>query len=84
MTDDNPETETQHNLNESADKIRAKTQVKRGTGTRDQDTHDLKVRADTPGEAAEKMSELVEEFRERDVFERVRAIENEDNGEEED
>jgi len=59
---------TNHNLNESADKIRLKTQVKRGEGTRDQDTHDIKVRGETPAEAAENLSETLAELAERDVF----------------
>lgn len=73
-TDD--DTETNHNLNESADKIRLKTQLKRGTGTRDQDTHDIKARGETPEEAAENLSEALAELEDRDVFERARAIEN--------
>jgi len=70
------ETKTNHNLNESADKIRLKTQIKRGEGTRDQDTHDIKGRGETPAEAAENLSETLAELEERDVFERARAIEN--------
>ena len=69
--------ETRKNLNESADKIRLKTQLKRGSGTRDQDTHDLKVRGETPEEAAENLSETLRELEERDVFERARDIQPE-------
>lgn len=80
MSDDNTAddaTETNHNLNESADKIRLKTQIKRGSGTRDEDRHDLKARGETPEEAAENLSETIAELEERDVFERARSIGNE-------
>ena len=82
MTDDDSGTtdggiETRKNLNESADKIRLKTQVKRGDGTRDQDTHDIKVRGETPAEAAENLSETLAELEGRDVFKRVRNLQPE-------
>jgi len=67
--------ETTHNLNESADKIRLSTKVKRGTGTRDQDTHTVKVRGETPSEAAANLSGVIAELEKRDVFERVRTLE---------
>jgi len=81
MTDELPTEatdDTNHNLNESADKIRLKTQIKRGSGTRDQDTHDIKVRGETPEDAAENLSEVLGELHERDVFARARAIGNEE------
>jgi len=82
MTDDDNGTtaggiETRKNLNESADKIRLKTQVKRGDGTRDQDTHDIKVRGETPTEAAENLSETLAEMEDRGVFDRVRSLQPE-------
>jgi 2'-5' RNA ligase len=77
-TDDNGTTETQRNLNESADKIRLSTKVKRGTGTRDQDTHTLKARGETPAEAAENLSDALAELEERDVFERAREVANDE------
>lgn len=70
--------EKEHHYNESADKVRIQTKVKRGTGTRDQDTHTLKARGETPEEAAENLDEVLEELEDRDVFERVRQIENDD------
>jgi 2'-5' RNA ligase len=73
-TDDNGTTETQRNLNESADKIRLSTKVKRGTGTRDQDTHTLKARGETPTEAAENLSDALAELEQRDVFQRAREV----------
>jgi len=83
-TDTDDDAETNHNLNESADKIRLKTQLKRGDGTRDQDTHDLKVRGETPEEAAENLSEVIAELEERDVFDRARNIQPEVSEEEAD
>lgn len=77
MTDDtNGTTETNHNVNESHDKIRLKTQVKRGEGTRDQDTHDIKVRGETPEAAAEALSDALAELEERNVFARARQVGN--------
>ena len=69
--------DTQHNLNESQDKIRLKTQLKRGDGTRDQDTHDINGRGETPAEAAKALSEALAELEERNVFERARNIQPE-------
>ena len=75
MTDDDSgTTETNHNLNESADKIRLETDVTRGTGTRDQEKHKLKARGETPEEAAENLSDALAELEERDVFKRARSI----------
>ena len=54
MGNQNPDGDTtNHNLNESADKIRLETQVKRGDGTRDEDRIKVKVRGDDPEGAAE-------------------------------
>ena len=71
-------TETNHNLNESADKIRLSTKLKRGTGTRDQDTHTLKARGETPAEAADNLSEVLAELEEQNAFDRMRAVGNDD------
>lgn len=71
---DDDSIETDHNLNESFDKVRIKTQIKRGEGTRDQDTHDIKVRAPTSVEAAEALSNVIAELERHDVFGRVRAL----------
>jgi hypothetical protein len=71
-TDDT--TETNHNINESHDKIRVETDVTRGTGTRDQEKHKLKARGETPEEAAENLSETLSELEDRDVFDRARAL----------
>jgi hypothetical protein len=51
--------EKDHHVNESADKIVLKTKIKRGTGTRDQDEINIKVKANDPEQAAEKLHETV-------------------------
>jgi hypothetical protein len=66
-----------HTVNESNEKVRLKTQLKRGSGTRDQDTHDLKVRAESPEEAAEMLSDALAELEDRNVFARAREVQNE-------
>jgi hypothetical protein len=66
--------ETRHNVNESHDKIRLETDVTRGTGTRDQEKHKLKVRGETPEEAAEKLDKVVSELKQRGVFAEAREI----------
>jgi hypothetical protein len=67
-----------HNVNETADKIRVQTKVKRGSGTRDQDTHNIKVRADTPEAAADKLAAVVAALEDRDVFADVREVGNDE------
>jgi hypothetical protein len=70
--------ERKHNVNESHDKLRLETDVTRGTGTRDQEKHKLKARGETPEEVAENLSEALAELEERDVFERARALGDDD------
>jgi len=55
--------------------VRLQTKIKRGTATRDQDTHTVKTRGETPEEAAKNLSEVLEELKDKDVFDRVRRIE---------
>lgn len=49
----------QHTVNESADKIRVETQVKRGEGTRDEDRIKVKVKGDSPEEVVDKLNMTV-------------------------
>ena len=58
--DDNGTTVTNRNLNESADKIRLETQVKRGEGTRDEDRMKVKVRGDDPDATAARLRETLD------------------------
>jgi len=71
-----------HEITETADKIRIQTKIKRGTGTRDQDTHNLKVRGRTPEEVARRMEVTIFELEKRDVFEEVRQIQLEGSDDE--
>ena len=65
---------TRKNLNESVDKIRLETDVTRGTGTRDQEKHKIKVRGETPEKAAQNLSVALRELENRDVFDRARQL----------
>jgi hypothetical protein len=56
MTDDT----TQHNITESADKIRVETQVKRGDGTRDEDRIKVKVKGDEAVDVVRKLDRTLE------------------------
>lgn len=47
------------NINESADKIRVETQVKRGSGTRNEDRIKVKIKGDDPEDVVEKLNETV-------------------------
>jgi hypothetical protein len=58
-TDDNGTTETHHNINESADKVRLETKIKRGEGTRDQDEIKIKVKGDDAEDAAQLLHDTV-------------------------
>jgi len=64
--------EKRHTVNESADKIVLKTSVKRGTGTRDQDKLDVKVKGNDPSETAQKLAETLIALESRDVATNLR------------
>ena len=49
-----------HTVNESADKIRVETKVKRGEGTRDQDEIKVKVKGNDAEEVVEKLNNTVD------------------------
>jgi len=50
----------QHTVSESADKITLKTKIKRGSGTRDQDKLDVKVKGDDPEETVQKLGRTLD------------------------
>ena len=52
--------EPQHTVSESADKIVLKTNVKRGSGTRDEDKIDVKIKGSNPEDTAEKLRETLD------------------------
>lgn len=69
--------ETRHNINESHDKIRLKTQLKRGSGTRDQDTIEVKVRGDDADDAVETLNQVLGSL--RDTADNARSIQPGEN-----
>lgn len=74
MATNNQDDNRRHNVNESHDKIRVETDITRGTGTRDQEKHKLKVRGETPKDAADKLDQVVTELKTRGVFAKTRDI----------
>lgn len=63
---------TQRNISESADKIRVETSLKRGDGTRDQDTIKVKVKGDDPDEVVDRLNATIENLCE--TADQARAI----------
>lgn len=55
--------ETTHNVNESADKIRVETKVKRGSGTRDQDEIKVQIKGDDPDDVVDRLNATVQRLR---------------------
>ena len=86
MSDNNDESNvdinTTHRVSETADKIRAKQKVKRGTGTRDQDSLELVVKGDDPEEVIQDLNTAIVEY--RSTADEVRnlqpEVEGDDNG----
>ena len=66
---------TTHTVNESADKIRVETKVKRGSGTRDQDEIKVKIKGDDAEEVVEKLNNTVELL--QDTSDTLRAMQPE-------
>jgi len=63
---------TEHHVQESADKITLTTKVKRGEGTRDQDTVKVKAKAENPVEAAYKLRQTLDALEQYGVSETLR------------
>ena len=53
---------TRRTISESADKITVTTNVKRGTGTRDEDKIRVKVKGDDPDDVVEKLNATVRQL----------------------
>jgi len=64
---------TTHQVNESADKVVLTTKIKRGSGTRDQDSIKVKVKAENPIQAAEKLDATVNAILEHGTAETLRG-----------
>jgi len=71
--------EKQHTVSESADKIVLKTKVKRGTGTRDEDKIDVKVKGDNPDETAEKLAGTLDALKRNCIADRLRETQPSEN-----
>lgn len=67
-----------HHLNESADKVRLTTKVKRGNGTRDQDEIKVDVRGEDPSEAADKLAATLDALAENGVADTLRTTQPEE------
>jgi len=72
MTDD-----TRHTVSETRDKIVLKTSVKRGSGTRDQDKLDVKVKGSQPDEVAHKLKMTLDALEANDVTDTLRETQPE-------
>jgi len=56
---DTTESQPQHTISESKDKIVLKTDIKRGTGTRDQDKIKVKVKGNDPEATVDKLDAVL-------------------------
>ncbi|WP_394743329.1 DUF7389 domain-containing protein [Natronococcus roseus] len=72
-------TDRRHTVSESADKITLKTKVKRGSGTRDQDTIEAKVKGNDPDETVRKLNRVVRNLEE--TAQQARGLGNGGGGE---
>ena len=68
---------TKRRVNESADKIVLKTKLTRGTGTRDQEKFDVKVKGNDTKEVVQKMEDLLARLGENTAAQ-ARNIQTED------
>jgi len=73
---------TRRRVTESADKVRLETQVKRGDGTRDEDRIKVKIKSDTPTDAAAKLAATLDALEEHGVASTIREVRG--GGEEDD
>jgi hypothetical protein len=73
------DTETRHTVSESADKIVLKADVKRGTGTRDQDKINVKVKGDDPEGTAERLAQTLAALEAEGVAQTLRGTQPESN-----
>jgi len=73
--------ERTHHVNESADKVRVETKVKRGTEPRDQDEMKVQIKGDDPDEVVERLNATVANLRETAAD--IRAIQPDGEGGEE-
>jgi len=81
MTDlnDFADSDAQHTISESADKITFKCKTVRGNGTRDQDKGTLKVKGNDPEEVAKKAAQTLEMLERLGVNNQLREMQPENN-----
>jgi hypothetical protein len=70
--------EKEHHVQESADKVVLKTEIKRGNGTRDQDKIKIKVKGNDPAQAAQKLHETVVAVGEKNTVNALRGTQPSD------
>lgn len=68
---------TEHRISESADKLEVRLKLKRGSGTRDQDTGVIKCKGDSPEDVADNLEQTLDELEDRNLFKRVRETQPE-------
>ena len=71
--------DTKHTVSESADKIVLKTNVKRGSGTRDQDKIDVKIKGADPDATAEKLADTLAALEAHGIAETLRETQPEED-----
>ena len=71
--------DTKHTVSESADKIVLKTNVKRGSGTRDQDKIDVKIKGADPDATAEKLANTLAALETHGIAETLRETQPEED-----
>ena len=71
--------DTQHRVNESADKIVFKCKTTRGTRTRDQEKGDLKVKGNDPEETAAQLAQTLAALEAEGVAKTLRGTQPETN-----
>jgi len=64
--------EPNHQINESADKIRLKAEVKRGESTRDQDKVNLTIKGSDPEETANRLKATLDALEANGVAQQLR------------
>jgi len=72
--------EPTHTVSESADKITLKTNVKRGSGTRDQDKLTVKCKGSDPEATADKLKATLDALAENGVAEALRDTQPDNAG----
>ena len=79
LTGSDTMTEKEHHVQESADKVVLKTEIKRGEGTRDQDKIKIKVKGNDPEQAAQKLHDTVVAVGEKNTVNALRGTQPSDS-----